>query len=65
VKRKDLPRTTIIEAILRCERVGDPAVINRGAYAVHVRRLPTVDGRGWVIRIVDIADESEPLNESD
>jgi hypothetical protein len=53
VKRKDLPRAAIFDAILRCERLGNTAVVERESYAVHVRKLPVADGRGWVVRVID------------
>ena len=53
MKRKDLPRTAILAAILRCELVGNPAVIERDSYAIHVRKLPPADGKGWIVRVID------------
>jgi len=51
--RNDLPRATIFAAILRCEIVCNPAVIERDSYAIHVRKLPPADGRGWIVRVID------------
>jgi hypothetical protein len=53
MKDKNLPRTAICDGILRCEHVGSPAVVERESYAVHVRKLPAADGRGWVVRVID------------
>jgi hypothetical protein len=51
MKRKDLPRTAIIQGILRSETV-NPAIVQRGSYAVHVRRLPHAGEHAWVVRII-------------
>ena len=55
MKEKNIPRTAIFEGILRCESVGNPAVVERDSYSVYVRKLPSVDGRGWVARVIDKA----------
>jgi hypothetical protein len=64
MKDKNLPRTAIFEGILRCERVGNPAVVERDSYSVHVRKLPVADGRGWVIRVIDKTNVLERQEES-
>jgi hypothetical protein len=64
MKDKNLPRTAVFEGILRCERVGSPAVVERDSYAVHVRKLPAADGLGWVVRVIDKTNVLERQEES-
>jgi hypothetical protein len=64
MKSKSLPRAAICDGILRCERLGNPAVVERGSYAVHVRKLPAADGRGWVVRVIDKSSLVDPAEEN-
>jgi hypothetical protein len=64
MKDMNLPRTAIFDGILRCERVGSPAVVERESYAVYVRKLPAADGRGWVVRVIDKSSVIERYGEN-
>lgn len=64
MKRRGLPRTAIIQAILRSETV-NPAVVRKEAYAVHVRRLPDAEGEAWVVRVVNAEACSPRTSEED
>jgi hypothetical protein len=48
-----IPQAAIFKAILRCERVCNPAVIEKRMFSIHVRQLPASEGKGWVVRIID------------
>ncbi len=52
-RKLSIPHAAIIEAIVRCESVCDPAVIEKRLSSIHVRQLPASEGKGWVVRIID------------
>jgi hypothetical protein len=51
--KRSIPRAAILEAITRCESVCNPALIEKRLFSIHVRKLPTSEGKGWVVRIID------------
>lgn len=51
-----IPRIAIIAAISRCENISNPAVIDKPSFSVHVRKLPAIEGIGWVVRVIHKAD---------
>jgi hypothetical protein len=55
-----IPRAAILEAITRCERVCNPALIEKRLFSIHVRKLPASEGKGWVVRVID----KEPINKT-
>jgi hypothetical protein len=65
IARKDrklsIPHAAILEAIIRCESVCNPAVIEKRSFSIHVRQLPAGEGKGWVVRIID----KESINKND
>ncbi len=56
-----IPCAAIIEAIVRCDSVCNPAVIEKRLFSIHVRQLPASEGKGWVVRIID----KEAINKND
>jgi hypothetical protein len=52
-RKLSIPHAAIVEAILRCESRCNPAVVEKRLFSIHVRRLPTTEGKGWVVRIID------------
>ena len=52
-RKLSLPRVAILAAIQRCERLCNPAVVEKRWFSIHVRQLPAGEGRGWVVRIID------------
>jgi hypothetical protein len=48
-----IPHTAIIEALIRCESVCNPAVIEKRLFSIHVRRLLAGEGKGWIVRLID------------
>jgi len=48
-----IPRAAILRAIMRCESLCNPAVIEKRLFSIHVRQLPASQGKGWVVRIID------------
>lgn len=59
-RKLSIPHAAIFEAIMRCETVCNPAVIEKRLFSIHVRQLPPSDGKGWVIEIID----KESINEN-
>ena len=60
-RKLSIPHAAIFAAIMRCESVCNPAVIEKRLFSIHVRQLPAIEGRGWVVRIID----KESINEKD
>lgn len=55
-KRDSIPVTVIRDAIVRCETVSNPAVIEKETFTVHVRKLPAGEGKGWIVRVINKLD---------
>ena len=51
--KAQVPYKAICDAIERCETVGNPAVVEKRAFTVHVRKLPAAEGKGWIVRVID------------
>ena len=60
-RKPSIPHAAILEAIQRCERLCNPAVVEKRWFSVHVRQLPASEGKGWVVRIID----KESINKND
>jgi len=60
-RKLSIPHAAILEAIQRCERLCNPAVVEKRWFSIHVRQLPAGEGKGWVVRIT--AKESTNKND--
>ena len=62
-RKLSIPHAAILEAIIWCETVCSPAVIEKRLFSIHVRQLPAAEGKGWVVRIIDkeSIQNNEPL----
>jgi hypothetical protein len=60
-RKLSIPHAAILEAIQRCERLCNPAVVEKRSFTIHVRQLPASEGKGWVVRIID----KEAINKND
>jgi hypothetical protein len=52
-RKLPIPHTAIIEAMIRCESVCNPAVVEKRLYSIHVRRLLAGEGKEWIVRLID------------
>ena len=57
-RKPSIPHAAILEAIQRCERLCNPAVVENRLFSIHVRQLPASEGK---VRIID----KESINKND